>query len=113
MAKDTFHGIEYEYDGVTYRFDYTLDSAAAANADGFVLGELGEKPALMIPKLVYYALAHNHKGMSRSKADLIYKSVKGKTAFVTELVSMYSEAVNALLDGDEDEDEGNANWTRK
>lgn len=111
MAKDNFHGIEYEYDGTVYRFDYTLDSAAAANADGFVLAEIGEKPALMIPKLVYFGLAHNHKGMNRKKAEQIYKSIKGKNAFILALADMYSEAVNALVDID-DEDEGNANWTR-
>ena len=71
MAKDAFHGIEYEYEGTTYRFDYTLDSAAAANADGFVLSELGDKIALMAPKLVYFALAHNHKGINRKKAEVL------------------------------------------
>ena len=110
MAKDTFHGIEYEYEGTVYRFDYTLDSAAAANADGFVLQELGEKPALMVPKLVYYALAHNHKGINRNKADTIYKSIRGKTEFIIALSNMYAEACEALFDK-EAEEEGNANWT--
>lgn len=108
MAKDNFHGIEYEYEGTVYRFDYTLDSAAAANADGFVLSELGDKLALMAPKLVYYALAHNHKGINRKKADAIYQSIQGKNEFLAALSGMYAEACEALLDKDE---EGNTNWT--
>lgn len=60
--------IRFEHDGKNYALDFTLDTAASANADGFVLGELGDKPAQMIPKLVYWSFVHHQKGISRKKA---------------------------------------------
>ena len=102
--------IKFEHEGKKYTLDYTLDTAASANADGFVLGELGDKPALMIPKLVYWAFVHHQKGITRKKAEAIYESITGKTEFINALTEMYADAVNALVDKD-DADAGNANWT--
>jgi hypothetical protein len=42
----------------------------------------------------------------------IYKEIRDKNGLIRALIDMYAEAVNALMDTDEDEDEsGNANWT--
>ena len=42
----------------------------------------------------------------------IYKGIRDKNGLVRALSDMYAEAVNALIDVDEDEeDQGNANWT--
>ena len=102
--------INFEYEGKEYELEYTLRTAASANADGFVLDELGDKPALMIPKLVYWAFNRHHKNVTRKMADDIYAGITQKNAFITALAEMYAEACNALVDEDE-EDTGNANWT--
>ena len=102
--------IAFENEGKEYTLEYTLRTAGLANADGFVLDELGDKPALMIPKLVYWAFARHHKGITRKQTEDIYASITQKNAFITALAEMYAEAVNALVDEDEDE-KGNANWT--
>ena len=103
--------IRFEHDGKKYALDYTLDTAASANADGFILGELGDKPAQMIPKLVYWSFVHNHKGISRRKAEAIYADIKNKTDFINALTERYVEAVEALLDRDDGKDAGNVEWT--
>lgn len=102
--------ITFEHDGKKYKLTYTLDTAASANSDGFVLGELGDKPAEMVPKLVYWSFVHNHKGITRKKAMGIYENVTSKTEFLNALTEMYVDACQALFDKD-DKDEGNANWT--
>lgn len=102
--------ISFEFEKKTYTLEYTLRTAGQANEDGFVIDELGDKPALMIPKLVYWAFVKNHRGITRRQAETIYEWIKDKNGFITALAEMYADAVNALVDDDE-EDKGNANWT--
>ena len=102
--------INFEHEGKNYTLEYTLRTAGNANADGFVLDELGDKPALMIPKLVYWAFNRHHKGITRQQTEAIYANIKAKNAFITALAEMYADACNALVDTEEDE-AGNANWT--
>lgn len=101
--------ISFEFEKKQYTLEYTLRTAGQANEDGFILDQLGDKPALMIPKLVYWAFVRHHRGITRKQAEDIYEWIKDKSGFITALAEMYAEAVNALVD---DEDEaGNANWT--
>ena len=102
--------IQFEHEGKNYTLEYTLRTAGNANADGFILDELGDKPALMIPKLVFWAFNRNHRGVTRKQAEEIYEGITQKSAFITALAEMYAEAVNALVD-DDAEEQGNANWT--
>lgn len=106
MAKQ----ISFEYEKKQYTLEYSLRTASRANEDGFILDEMGDKPALMIPKLVFWAFVKHHKGITRQQTDEIFKWIRDKNGFITALAEMYAEAVNALIDDDED-DKGNANWT--
>lgn len=101
--------ITFEYEGKEYELEYTLRTAGQANEDGFILDQLGDKPALMIPKLVYWAFVKRHRGITRKQTEDIYAWIKDKSGFITVLAEMYAEAVNALVD--DEEDKGNANWT--
>lgn len=99
--------ISFEYGDKKYELEYTLRTAGQANEDGFILEQLGDKPALMIPKLVYWAFVRHHKGITRKQTEEIYSWVRDKSGFIATLAEMYADAVNALIDED---DEGNANW---
>lgn len=101
--------ITFEYEKKEYVLEYTLRTAGQANEDGFILGQLGDKPALMIPKLVYWAFVRHNKGITRKQTETIYEWIRDKDGFVTALAEMYADAVNALVD--DEEEEGNANWT--
>jgi hypothetical protein len=100
--------ISFEFEKKQYTLEYTLRTAGQANEDGFILDQLGDKPALMIPKLVYWAFVRHQRGITRKQTETIYEWIKDKNGFITALAEMYAEAVNALVDED---DEGNANWT--
>ena len=99
----------FEYEGKEYNLEYTLRTAGQANEDGFVLDQLGDKIALMVPKLVYWAFARHHRGITRKQTEDIYKWIKDKSGFIAALADMYAEACNSLVD--EEDEKGNANWT--
>lgn len=103
--------ISFEHGGKNYTLEYTLRTAGQCEQDGFVLENLTEKPATMIPLLFYWSFVAHHRGITRQQTSEIYKDITHKTQLVTTLGEMYSEAVNALIDSEEEESEGNANWT--
>jgi len=103
--------ITFEFEKKQYVLEYTLRTAGQANEDGFILDQLGDKPALMIPKLVYWAFVRHQRGITRKQAETIYEWIRDKNGFVTALAEMYAEAVNALVDDDDEANAGNANWT--
>ncbi len=103
---------------VTYRNnDYVLEfsrnTAKQIEEQGFVLDQIGEKPSIMIPLLVYGAFMKNNRGIKRSLVDEIYKNVvnkvgsDGEEGFINVLSEMYAETVSSLMD-DDDIEEGNA-----
>lgn len=102
--------ITFEHGGKKYTLCFTLRTASQCEQDGFVLEALSEKPATMIPLLFYWSFVQNHRGITKKQAKEIFAEMTHKTELVTALGEMYSDAVNSLIDDDEDS-EGNANWT--
>lgn len=95
-----------------YTLEYTLRTAAIAERNGLNVQELDTNPAFQIPILVNGAFQAHHKGMTRKQTDELYKEITKKNDFISALVEMYAEAVNALVDTEDESDEGNPNWTR-
>lgn len=103
---------------VTYKnHDYVLEfsraTAKAIEDQGFVLDHVGDKPATMIPLLVYGAFMKNNRGIKRALVDEIYENLVKKVGseneegFIAVLGEMYAETVATLTD-DSNIDEGNA-----
>lgn len=104
--------ISFEYENKQYTLEYTLKTAALAERDGLMIDLLGDKPATMIPLLFHWSFYRHHKGITKDMTNKIYKQIRDKNGIVRALSDMYADAVNALIDVDEDEEEsGNANWT--
>lgn len=104
--------ITFEFEKKQYTLEYTLKTAALAERDGFSIGTLEEKPAVQIPLLFHWAFYRHHKGITKDMTAKIYKEIRDKKGIIAALMDMYAEAVNALIDlDDEEEDQGNANWT--
>lgn len=101
--------ISFEHGGKKYTLCFTLRTASQCEQDGFVLDEIAEKPATMIPLLFYWSFVQNHRGITKNQTKEIFAEMTHKTELVTALGEMYSDAVSALIDTDEEE--GNANWT--
>ena len=109
--------ITVTYENKDYVLEYSRATAKQIEDNGFVLDQLGDKPATMIPLLVYGAFMKHNRGIKRSLVDEIYEHLTGKVGkdgeegFITFLAEMYSETVSTLV-GDDPVNEGNvATWT--
>ncbi len=104
--------ITVTYKEKEYDLEFSRATAQAIEDQGFVLDDLGRKPAKMIPLLVYGAFMKNNRGIKRSLVDEIYANIQSKVgeeeeSFVAVLAEMYAETVSTLM-GDNNADEGNA-----
>lgn len=108
--------ITVTYNKKDYVLEYSRNSVKQMEALGFVLDQISEKPATMIPLLVYGAFMKNNKGIKRALVDEIYDNIAnkvgdGENGFIQTLLEMYAETVNVLTSNDP-ADEGNAaTWT--
>lgn len=109
--------ITVTYKSKEYVLEFSRNTAAQIESQGFVLDQVGDKPTVMIPLLVYGAFMKNNRGIKRALVDEIYDNLtnklgdEGKEGFINVLSEMYAETVNTLM-SDEPVDEGNAaTWT--
>ena len=105
--------ITVSYQKKDYVLEYSRATAKQIEDQGFVLEHLSEKPATMIPLLVYGAFLKHNRGIKRTWVEEIYENLVGKIGtdgeegFISVLGEMYAETVSSLV-GDTDVDEGNA-----
>lgn len=105
--------ITVTYKKQDYVLEYSRATAKQIEDQGFILDQLTDKPATMIPLLVYGAFMKNNRGIKRSLVDEIYENIVGKIGadgedgFINILGEMYAETVTSLM-GDNAVDEGNA-----
>ena len=105
--------ITVTYKKQDYILEFSRTTAKQIEDQGFVLDQLTDKPATMIPLLVYGAFMKNNRGIKRTLVDEIYDNIVGKIGsdgeegFINTLGEMYAETVSSLM-GDNPVDEGNA-----
>lgn len=105
--------ITVTYKNKDYDLEFSRATAKAIEDQGFILDQIGEKPATMIPLLVYGAFMKNNRGIKRALVDEIYENLVKKVGneneegFIQVLGEMYAETVSTLTD-DSNIDEGNA-----
>lgn len=105
--------ITVSYQDKEYVLEFSRTTAKQIEDQGFVLDQLGDKPATMIPLLVYGAFMKNNRGIKRSLVDEIFENIVNKIGdeaeegFINVLGEMYAETVSTLV-GDTPADEGNA-----
>lgn len=105
--------ITVTYKSRDYVLEFSRNTVKQIEDQGFILDQLGDKPATMIPLLVYGAFMKNNRGIKRSLVDEIYENLinkvgdEGKDGFIGVLAEMYAETVSSLMD-DNPVDEGNA-----
>ena len=105
--------ITVTYQDKDYILEYSRATAKQVEDNGFILDQLTDKPATMIPLLVYGALAKHNRGIKRALVDEIYENLIGKVGkdgeegFINILAEMYAETISTLTD-ETAVDEGNA-----
>lgn len=109
--------IEIEHEGKVYTLEYTRRTAAIIEGQGFDIGEIGNKPNIMIPLLVYGAFIKNHKNVNKQQAFAIFEDLADKEGaedgegFLAVLIEMYSDTVTSMTTDKDDEDGKNrATW---
>lgn len=102
--------INLTYNGETYTLEYDRTTVVLLENSGFKLDEFLEKPMSNIELAFSGAFLKNHKKISQTIIDEIYKKTKNKGALVKALHSMITECYDSLLDEPTEDDEGNATW---
>lgn len=97
-------------DGNKYTLAFDRRTAAMTEQRGFVLNDLSNQSATMIPILVRGAFIKHHKYLTAEQIDDLWEKVQGKDKLVEKLGEMYVEPIKALMGVDEEYDEKNLNW---
>lgn len=108
---NTLKVIDVNYEGKTYRLQYTRRTAMALDQTGFDPGKLGENDKIIsqVLSLWHYAFRANHPYIDRNMTDQIYDNLSGnKMELISRLVEMYSDTKTSLVD---QKSEGNAEWS--
>ena len=104
MAKQ----LNFEFEGKEYTLEFTRESIKQMEREGFVAGDILNKPMNTLPKLFAGAFkAHHRFDTKQKKIDEIFEKFKNKQALIEKLAEMYSEPMETLMD-DEAIEEGNA-----
>ena len=105
--------ITVTYKSQEYLLEFSRNTAKQIEDQGFILEQLTNKPANMIPLLVYGAFLKHNRGIKRALVEEIWENLVGKVGedgedgIINTLAEMYAETVSTLI-GDNVVDEGNA-----
>ena len=111
--------IEVTYNDKEYTLEFSRQSVRQMEAQGFVASQVEDKPMTMIPLLVRGAFYKNHRGLPAEKIDEIYDNLVNKMGegeeggFIVELIKMYAETLNTLMDDKKEKSGNSASWTVK
>ena len=95
--------------GQSYTLEYTRKTVKTMERNGFVIGEIFERPMTLLPTLFAGAFLANHPKVTQNEIKQIFEKMPRKSELVPLLAEMYNEPLVSLLD-DPEEDEGNADW---
>lgn len=101
--------INFNFEGTDYTLEYTRATVSALEKQGFVIGDISDKPLSTLPTLFAGAFLAHHKFVKRDVIDRIYEKMTNKMDLVMRLAEMYNEPIEALV-GEPEESEGNLSW---
>lgn len=103
MAKQ----LNFEYNNKEYTLEYTRESVKQMEREGFVAGDIIDKPMSTLPKLFAGAFkAHHRFDVKQKQIDEIFELFTNKQALIEKLAEMYAEPMEALMDNDSTEGNG-------
>ena len=104
MAKQ----LKFEYEKKEYTLEFTRESIKQMEREGFMPGDIVNKPMSTLPKLFAGAFKAHHKfDIKQKKIDEIFELFSNKQALIEKLAEMYAEPMETLMD-DASIDAGNA-----
>lgn len=102
--------IELTYQGVPYTLEYTRQSVAILEANGFKVEELLDKPMTNIELAFQTAFIKNHPRIQINTVKEIFDHCPNKSDLVVTLKKMIDETYESLLAEPEEDVSGNASW---
>jgi uncharacterized protein YoxC len=104
--------INCDYNGKHYCLEYTRETVKMMEASGFNINDVGDKPATRIEQLWAGAfLAHHQRKVSNTVIKELYDKMKDKDKLLEALTTMYNATLSYLLPDQDEDDEGNVEWT--
>jgi hypothetical protein len=101
--------IEFEKNGQKYVLEYTRESVALMEKQGFSVEELTTKPMLMLPLAFQGLFYKNHRRVNKAFVDEVYDNFTNKDKLLETIATMLEECYSSLTD-DNGDDEGNIDW---
>jgi len=102
--------INLNYKGTTYTLAYNRMSVKIIESEGFELEKFSAQPMNMIDLVFKGAFYKNHRKVSQSIIDDIYKSCPDKTKLIENLTNMITDCYSSLTDEPSEGDAGNVTW---
>jgi len=96
-------------EGKDYTLSYDLRSVKQMADNGFNINTASDNYVVGIPQLFEGAFLRYHRTISRSKINEIWAQITDKPGFISALVEMYNEPVEALF-GEPEDDAKKATW---
>lgn len=101
--------LTFNFEGKEYTLEYTRNSVATMERQGFNLNEIENKPMTTLPKLFAGAFLAHHPGIKQEKIINIFDHITNKAELTIKLAEMYNDPIATLVD-DPEEKEGNISW---
>lgn len=99
------------HNGKEYTLEFTRKTVERMEREGFLIGDIVDKPAITLPTLFAGAFYANHPfDAPRKVTDAIFDTISNKRELIGKLAEMYNEPISAMMEDPADE-AGNANWT--
>lgn len=101
--------LTFNFEGKEYTLEYTRNSVATMERQGFNLNDIETKPMITLPKLFAGAFLAHHSGIKQEKINNIFDHITNKAELTVKLAEMYNDPIATLVD-DPEEKEGNISW---
>ena len=101
--------IKIDFEGTEYTLEFTRKSIEIMERQGFVVGDIADKPMSTLPTLFAGAFLAHHRFVKKEVIDTIFTRLTNKQEFIQKLAEMYSEPLESLMDEPEGS-EGNLTW---
>ena len=100
--------IEFDKDTEHYVLEYSRESIALMEKQGFSISELTTKPMIMLPLAFEGLFYKNHRKVTKKFVDDIYEQFKNKDKLMETIGIMLEESYSSLTD--EGDSKGNIEW---
>lgn len=101
--------LTFNFEGKEFTLEYTRNSVATMERQGFNLNDIETKPMITLPKLFAGAFLAHHSGIKQEKINNIFDHITNKAELTVKLAEMYNDPIATLVD-DPEEKEGNISW---